>query len=238
MTPLVQALAKAYTDQNPAAVIEIGKGLGTKARIQALSEGRIDIAMASHGLDVAGIKRAGMVVQEIGKVAVVFGVNAGVSLTNLSESQVCDIYAGKVQNWKQIGGADLAVVPLTRPESEVDTEVVRDKIGCLRTLQIPDHVKVMPKAPDMAKELAATPGAVGMTTTTVVEQSQGRVKAVSLGGVAPTAQNVQSNKYALTRDSFLVTKAAPSSSVARFLEFIRGPLGERVVVANGAVPVR
>ena len=49
MTPLVQALAKAYTDQNPAAVIEIGKGLGTKARIQALSEGRIDIAMASHG---------------------------------------------------------------------------------------------------------------------------------------------------------------------------------------------
>src|SRR5688572_8089020 len=140
VSPLVQALAKAYRDQNPGTAIEIRKGLGTKARIQALSEGRIDIAMASHGLDVAGIKRAGMVVQEIGKVAVVFGVNAGVSLSNLSESQICDIYAGKVQNWKQIGGADLAVVPLTRPESEVDTEVVRDKIGCLRTLHIPDHV--------------------------------------------------------------------------------------------------
>jgi phosphate transport system substrate-binding protein len=120
----------------------------------------------------------------------------------------------------------------------VDTEVVRDKIACLKTLKIPEHVKVMPKAPDMAQELAATPGAIGMTTTTVVEQSQGRVKAVSIGGVAPTAQNVQSNKYVLTRDSFLVTKAPPPSSVGRFLEFIRGPAGEKVIAANGAVPVK
>ncbi len=238
MTPLVQALAKAFTDQNATTSIEIGKGLGTKARIQALSEGKIDIAMASHGLDIAGVKRAGMAVQEIGKVAVVFGVNAGVSLTDLSESQICDIYAGKVQNWRQLGGPDLPVVPLTRPESEVDTEVVRDKIGCLKTLKIPDHVKVMPKGPDMAKELAATPGAIGMTTSTVVEQGQGRVKALSIGGVTSTAQNVQSNKYVLTRDSFLVTKAVPSSSVTRFLEFIRGPAGEKVTAANGAIPVK
>jgi phosphate transport system substrate-binding protein len=238
VTPLVQALAKAYMEQNPTVVVEIGKGLGTKARIQALSDGKIDIAMASHGLDVAGIKRAGMAVQEIGKIAVVFGVNAGVPVTELSESQICDIYAGKVQSWKQVGGPDLAIVPLTRPESEVDTEVVRDKIACLKTLRIPDHVKVMPKAPDMAKELAAAPGAIGMTTTTVVEQSQGRVKAVSISGIAPTAQNVQSNKYVLTRDSFLVTKAPPPSSVAHFLEFIRSAAGEKVVVANGAIPVK
>ena len=238
VTPLVQALAKAYTDQNPTAVVDIGKGLGTKARIQALTDGKIDIAMASHGLDVAAIKGAGMTIQEIGKIAVVFGVNASVAVSDLSESQICDIYAGKMQNWSQLGGPGLAIVPLTRPESEVDTEVVRDKIRCLKTLQIPNHVKVMPKAPDMAKELAATPGAIGMTTTTVVEQSGGRVKPLSIGGVAPTAQNVQNNKYVLTRDSFLVTKAAPSPSVTRFLEFIRSPAGQKVVIQNGAVPAK
>lgn len=32
VTPLVEALAKAYQAQNPGATIEIGKGLGTKAR--------------------------------------------------------------------------------------------------------------------------------------------------------------------------------------------------------------
>jgi len=238
VTPLVEALAQAYRDQNPGATIDIGKGLGTKARIQALDEGKIDIAMASHGLDVAGIKRQGMAIQEIGKVAVVFGVNAGVAISDLTENQICAIYSGKAQNWKEFGGPDLAIVALTRPESEVDTEVVRDKVGCLKSLKIPEHVKVMPKAPDMARELAATAGAVGMTTTTVVEQSQGRVKALSLGGTVPTAQNVQNRKYVLTRDSFLVTKAAPVAGVTRFLDFVRSAGGEKVIMANGAVPAR
>jgi phosphate transport system substrate-binding protein len=238
LTPLVEALSKAYRDQNPGTTIDIGKGLGTKARIQALDEGKIDIAMASHGLDVAGIKRQGMAIQEIGKVAVVFGVNTGVGISDLTENQICDVYSGKTINWKEVGGADVAIVTLTRPESEVDTEVVRDKIGCLKSMKITERVKVMPKAPDMAKELAAMAGAIGMTTTTVVEQSQGRVKALSIAGATPTALNVQNKKYVLTRDSFLVTKATPSDSVKRFLDFVRSSGGERVIVANGAVPVK
>jgi phosphate transport system substrate-binding protein len=238
VTPLVAALAKAYATQNPAVSIEIGKGLGTKARIEALNDGKIDIAMASHGLKIAEIQRQGMAVHEIGKVAVVFGVNASVPVTNLADAQICDIYAGKVSNWKEAGGPDLAIVPLTRPDSEVDTEVVREKIPCLANLKMPETVRVMPKSGEMAQGLAATTGAIGMTTMTVVEQSQGRVKATSLRGISPTAENVQSKTYTLTRDSFLVVKTPPSSEVSRFLDFVRSAAGEKVIVANGAVPVK
>jgi len=237
VTPLVAALAKAYREKHPAAAVEIGKGLGTKARIQALSDGKIDIAMASHGLDVADIQRQGMAVYEIGKVAVAFGVNASVAASNLSDRQICDIYSGKARNWKELGGSDLVIAPLTRPDSEVDTEVVRDRIGCLKSLKMVETVKVMPKAGEMASELAATAGAIGMTSMTVVEQSQGRIKPLSLGGIAPTADNVKNKTYALTRDSFLVTKVSPSPAVARFLEFVRSSAGEKVIIANGAVPV-
>jgi len=238
VTPLVAALAKAYATQNPAVSIEIGKGLGTKARIEALNDGKIDIAMASHGLKVAEIQRQGMVVHEIGKVAVVFGVNASVPVTNLADAQICDIYAGKVSNWKEVGGPDLAIVPLTRPDSEVDAEVVREKIPCLANLKMPETVRVMPKSGEMAQGLAATTGAIGMTTMTVVEQSQGRVKETSLRGIVPTAENVQSKTYTLTRDSFLVVKTPPTPAVSNFLEFVRSAAGEKVIVANGAVPVK
>jgi len=238
VAPLVEALARAYREQNPGAAIEIGKGLGTKARIQALREGRIDVAMASHGLNIAEVTRQGMTVHEIGKVAVVFGVNAEATPGNLTESQVCRIYAGKITNWKELGGSDLAIVPLARPESEVDTEVVRAQIGCLQKLEFADAVKIMPKAPDMARALASTPGSVGMTSMTVVEQSNGRVKALSLEGIAPAHENVQTRSYRLTRDSFLVTAATPASATARFLAFVRSVAGEKVIVANGAVPVR
>ena len=104
-------------------------------------------------------------------------------------------------------------------------------------LQMPETVKVMPKSGEMAQALAATAGAIGMTTMTVVEQSQARIKAVSLRGMAPTANNVQRHAYTLTRDSFLVVKASPSPAVSRVLDFVRSAEGTGVIAANGAIPV-
>ncbi|HEV2845270.1 MAG TPA: phosphate ABC transporter substrate-binding protein, partial [Thermoanaerobaculia bacterium] len=235
--PLVAALAKAYREWQPDVTIEIGKGLGTKARLQALAAGKIDIAMASHGVAFEEIARQGMALEEIAKVAVVFGVNASVPLTDLTERQICDVYAGRITNWKELGGPDLVIAPRARPDTEVDTEVVRAKIGCLKELRLAEPVKVMPATGDMAQELAATAGAIGMTTMTVVEQSQKRIRPLSLNGIAPHVENVKNQSYGLTRDSFLVTKATPTPAVARFLAFIRSPEGAKVIAANGAVPV-
>lgn len=237
VTPLVAALAKAYREQNPGVTIEIGKGLGTKARIKALAESSIDIAMASHGLVVEDLVKQGMAVQEIAKVAVVFGVNAAVPVKTLGDRQICDLYSRRLVHWKDVGGPDLPVVPMTRPDSEVDTEVVRARVACLKQLQMPEGVQTMSKSGDMARALAGTAGAVGMTTMTVVEQSQSRIRPIWLNGVEPSPDNVRSGAYPLTRDSFLVTKAAPAPAVARFLEFVRGPEGKRVISANGAVPL-
>jgi phosphate transport system substrate-binding protein len=236
--PLVAALAKAYQERHPAVVVEMGKGLGTKARLQVLEEGKIDIALASHGLVVEELSRRAMAVHEIAKVAVVFGVNASVPVTNLTDAQICEVYAGRATNWKALGGPDMAIAPRTRPDSEVDTEVVRGKIACLKDLKMPDGLKVLPRSGDMAKELAATVGAVGMTTATVVEQSRGQIKVVSLNGIIPSVDNVERKTYMLTRDSFLVTKAPQPPTVTRFIEFVRSSAGAAVIVANGAVPVK
>ena len=236
--PLVEALAKAYREQNRDVTIEIGKGLGTKARIEALREGKIHIAMASHGLNVDAIEKQGLVVREIAKVAVVFGVNANVTTTHLTDRQICDIYSIAKTNWKELGSSDMPIVPLVRPDSEVDTEVVRHHIGCLTKLKMPEAVKVAPKSGEMAQALSTTGGAIGMTTMTVIEQSAGRIKPVSFRGIAPTADNVRNKTYNLTRDSFLVTHASPSPAVAKFLEFIQSDAGAKVIAANGAVPAR
>lgn len=235
--PLVAALAKAYRERNPDTTIEIGKGLGTKARIKALAEGGIDIAMASHGLVVADLVKQGMAVQEIAKVAVVFAVNASVPVKTLADREICDLYSRRHVYWTGVGGPDLPVVPMTRPDSEVDAEVVRARVACLTQLQMPEGVRTMDKSGDMARALAGTPGAVGMTTMTVVEQSQTKIRPIWLNGVEPSPENVRSGAYIMTRDSFLVTNAKSGPAVGRFLEFIRSPEGRRVISTNGAVPL-
>jgi phosphate transport system substrate-binding protein len=107
----------------------------------------------------------------------------------------------------------------------------------LKNLKMEEAVITMKGAGDMARELASTKGAIGMTTLTVVEQSKGRIRALTLNGVAPTVENVKSKAYVLARDSFLVTRSPPAPAVVRFLEFVRGAEGSRVISASGAVPV-
>lgn len=237
MAPLVAALAKAYRQKDASVAIEIGKGLGTKARLQALAAGSIDIAMASHGLKVGEITKAGMNVSEIARTPVVFAVNASVTgIAGLGDEQICAIYSAKHANWKELGGPDLAIAPRTRPDSEVDAEVARDGVACLKALKMSEATRVMARGGDMAAELAATAGAIGMTTLTVVGQSGGKIRALSLNNVAPDEASTMSGRYKLTREAFLVSKAQPSPAVSKFLDFARSAEGTVVIKANGAIP--
>lgn len=238
MLPLVNALAKAYQKQSSDPHVELGKGLGTGARLRALGEGKIQIALASHGIKSEDIQKGNLKVMEIAKGAIVFAVNASVSLSNITESQICDIYSGKVRNWQPLGGSDGSIAVLTRPQTEVDPEVIRAKIGCFKNLKEVETAKVMARGGDMAKALAEIPNAIGMTSMTVVEQSGGKIKAIPLNGVPATPENVKNGHYFLTRDFFFVIREEPTLSLKKFLDFVLSPDGDRVILTNGAVPLR
>ena len=94
----------------------------------------------------------------------------------------------------------------------------------------------MERCGDMARELTATPGAIGMTTTTVAEQSRGKIKALSLDGTAPTETNVTDGSYRLVREVFLVVKAHAPVAVKSFIAFVKSADGAKVIRANGAIP--
>lgn len=232
--PLVAALAKPFTAKTGIAV-EIGKGLGTRARFDALAGGKIDIAMASHGLNVAEVTGKGMIVHRIAMTPVVFGVHQSVSVQGLADAQVCSVYSGRARNWKDLGGSDLAIAALVRPETEVDMEVVRDGIGCFKDLKLRDGLQALARAGDMAKALAATAGGIGMTSSTVVTQSGGKIKAIALNGVVANEATVGDGQYRLTRDAFLVTGKAPSAPAKAFIDFVRSADGAAFIRANGAI---
>ena len=238
MLPLARVLATAYQQKSPGAQVEIGTGLGTVARLVALADNKIQIALASHGIKPEDVQKGNLRVVEAAKGAIVFAVNASVPITNLTEAQVCDIYSGKVPSWQSVGGPNVPIVVLTRPATEVDPEVIRAKIGCFAQLKETETAKVMARGGDMATALAGTPNAIGMTSMTVVEQSAGKLKALTINGVAPTPENVKNGRYFLTRDFLFVTKDKPTADIKKFLDFVLSSEGDRVILANGAVPLR
>jgi phosphate transport system substrate-binding protein len=238
MIPLARAVAAAYQRQAASPQLEIGQGLGTGARMKAVAEGRIHVALASHGVKPEDLQRDQLKAVEIARGAIVFAVHASVPVSGLGEAQVCDLFSGRIRNWQQLGGPDQPVVVLTRPPVEVDPEVIRAKLDCFRDLKEHESARVMPRGGDMAKALAETPYAVGMTSMTVVEQSSGKIRALALNDVPATPSNVRSGRYTLTRDFLFVVKAAPSPAVTSFLDFVLSPAGDRVIVEGGAIPLR
>ena len=235
LLPLLNALAREYRTVNPAAPVKIGVGLGSRERIDAVVQGKIDIAVASQ-IVPADLTRQGLAPHEVARVAVVFAVHNGVSVSALTEKQICDIYSGALTNWSQVGGGDLAIALRTRPPAEIDAAVVLAGVPCFKTATVATQAKVIERPEDMAADLAASAGALGMTSMAFVEQARGSIKALSLGPVSPSADNVRRSVYPLVRSSFLVTKATPPAAVARFLAFVRGPDGARIIAANGGVP--
>ncbi|MBI2210330.1 MAG: phosphate ABC transporter substrate-binding protein [Deltaproteobacteria bacterium] len=238
MLPLARALAKAYQQKSPDPQTELGKGLGTGARLRALGEGKIHIALASHGIKAEDIQKGNLKVLEIAKGAIIFAVHASVPLTKITDSQVCDVYNGKIRDWQSLAGFNTTIAVLTRPPTEVDPEVIRAKVGCFKDLKEVETARVMARGGDMAKGLAGTQYSIGMTSMTVVEQSGGKVKALEFNGVAPIPGNVKNGSYFLTRDFLFVIKADAAPAVKRFIDFVLSPEGDRVILDNGAVPLR
>lgn len=236
LVPLARALADAYRAQRPSNVVIVGAGLGSRERVDAVRQGRIDIALASQ-ITPSELAAQGLAANEVAKSAVVFAVHAGVPVTSLSSRQICDAYRGGVTNWREVGGPDLAVAVRTRPAAEVDAAIVLAGIECFRAASSANVARVIDRPEDMAAELASVPGALGMTSMPFVDQSRGRIKALALDGISPDADRVRRGEYPLTRSSFLVTASSPSTAVARFIAFVRSAAGARVVRANGAVPL-
>jgi phosphate transport system substrate-binding protein len=237
--PLVTVLGKAFTARSGVA-IEVGKGLDPKARFEALAGGKIDIAMASLGLKIDEATSRGMTVHTIARTPVVFAVHESVKINGLTQAQLCAIYQGTHRNWKEVGGSDLAIAAHSRSDADGDVVVVRDSIACFKSLKFADSVKVMlPGSAHyaaMGTALASTPGAIGMTSSSVVEQSGGKLKVIALDGVAANEANVAAGRYRLTRDAFLLTHNAPSAPVKAFIDFVKSADGAKVIKANGAIP--
>lgn len=198
-------------------------GLG----IFLLVEGKAKAAFALDTLEES-IKQAHAVAKEQGKpIAIprdltykqfatdklVMVVNKQNTVTSLSKAQIKDIAAGRVANWKQLGGPDLPLKVITGTPTTA-TRLVVERQALDGQAFAAGATEVRTTAEEL-KRVSHEPGAIGFISERYVSAPGSNVKAVS----GPTA----------SRPWAVVTIGKPSPDVQRLTDFLLSPEGQKLL---------
>lgn len=225
-----------YKKDHPAATFDTefkatGYGIG------ALVDGQCDIAAASRDLnanelDVARARGVQIFDYVIGSYSVAVILDAASAVGNLTREQVRDIFTGVVRNWKDVGGPDAPVHLCIRDQ------ISGTHLG-FRELAMEDKpygsdLKAFTSYRDIVQAVGRDTNAIGYVSMDLAKNAG--VKAVSIGGVAPTASSVNQRLYPYARVIHLYTTKGKESEATRdFVQFVRSTRGQQIVEQMGFV---
>lgn len=229
MEKVIGALGEQFTNDNPGISFTYNP-TGSGSGIKAVLEGRCDIGLSSRALKQEELASglAGTILAYDG-IAVI--VNTQNPVGDLTLNQIADIYSGAITNWKDVGGNDAPIVLIGR-EAGSGT---RDGFETItKTVDACRYRQELTSTGDVITTVSQNPDAIGYASLASVKDT---VKALSVGGVAPSEDTVKNGGYVIQRPFILVTKtdAQLSKAARKFFDYITSPAASAIISKAGAV---
>jgi len=213
LLPLVKQSAAEYQTAHPDVKISVSGG-GSFVGLNQATSGSADMGDS----DVIAPGASGLTDH---KVAVVgFGIiaNPSAGVRGLSAKQIRDVFAGRVTNWKQVGGADRQIVVINRPRSSGTRFVFRTTIMGLSNIS--DGGLIEDSSGTVVTTVASTPGAVSYVALGYARNKPVTVLAVN--GVMPSDDTIRTGKYPIWSYEHIFTKGSSNAAVEAFIKYIAG----------------
>jgi phosphate transport system substrate-binding protein len=143
----------------------------------------------------------------------------GVTIRSLTQQQIIDIFStGKIRNWSEVGGPNLAIVPLVRPSTSGTRATFRKYILGGRDengrLQQNDSSTVL------LNKVAHTPGSISYLALSVVDAS---VHEIAINNKMATPENIANGSYAFWSYEHMYTLGDNNALANAFLDFMLTP---------------
>jgi phosphate transport system substrate-binding protein len=230
--PVMKDAAKNIMTFNPDIKITIAGG-GSGVGIKKVGEGLVDIGNSGRTPKETEISKYGLKLYPwaLDGVAVVLNKKNGV--TSLTSKQVQGIYAGKIANWKEVGGKNATINLYTRDEASGTRSVFWGKM--LKKGPINSKANVVPSNGAMKVSVSNDPNAIGYISIGHIDET---IKAPAVDGIVPTQENALSGKYKVVRKLYSNTKGEPTPLVKAFLDYIMGPEGEKIIKKHNFIPIK
>ena len=229
MKSVIGALGESFQNANSGVTFTYNP-TGSGSGIQAVSEGRCDIGLASRGLK-DDEKSSGLTETVLAYDGIAVVVSLENPVSDLTLEQIADIYTGKITNWKDVGGSDAEIVLIGREAGSGTRDGFESITGTEEACQ---YRQELTSTGDVIATVSQNPNAIGYASLSAVKDT---VKALSVGGVAPSEDTVKDGSYLIQRPFVLVTKDGVTLSPAAqaFFDYATSAEAAPIIAEAGAV---
>lgn len=197
---------------------------------KAIVDGDTDIlfcaAPSAEQKKYAEEKGVELIYTPIGLEAFVFFVNEKNPVDNLSVEDIRNIYAGDYTNWKQLGGPNRIINPVTRLEGSGSQSAMDAFMG---------ERKIARKSP-----LAITGASIGFSFRYYLDGMVGNenVKMLSLNGVYPNEENIKNRNYPVIAVFYAIYRSDnENENIPILIDWILSDEGQTIIENSGYVGI-
>jgi phosphate transport system substrate-binding protein len=233
--PIAQKVAEAYMKEHPEVTITVSGG-GSGNGIKAIIDGTTDIADSSRFIKDKEVSEA------VGKGAypvpfsvaydcIVPVVHPSNTVKNLTLAQLKDIYSGKVNNWKEVGGPDMEIVVISRDTSSGTYEVWEEKV--MQKDKVSPAALLQASSGAVTQAVSSNKRAIGYIGIGYVDKS---VKALTVNDIVGNEETTLNGSFPISRPLFMFTRGWPNGEVLNFINYMLHPQkGQKYVKEAGFV---
>lgn len=224
--PFAEALAEEYMSRHPGVKIFV-QGGGSSAGIQAVRTGSAEIGMSSRNLMDS---EKDLIAVPIIYDAIAVIVHRENPLNDLTLDQIRKIFSTEITRWVELGGENHPITLVTREEGSGTREAFQKLIMGKREISLSALVQDSNGA--IRQVVTDDRNAIGYISLGLVND---RVKALKIGGIEATVDNIQHRRYQIVRPFLFVFKSRPQDLAKDFLDYILSPPGQKLLVQEGLI---
>ena len=229
MESVMGALTEAFKEVQPNVQVQY-TGSGSGAGITSAQDGTADIGLASRDLkdDETGVTQI-----TVAKDGIAIIVNPENPVADLSVEQIAQLATGEITNWSEVGGNDAEVVFIGREAGSGTRDGFETITGTTDNCKYQNELT---STGEVIANVASNPNAIGYASLSAVDDT---VKAITVGGVAPSEETVLDGTYAIQRNfNFILNESTELSPAAQaFVEWATSADAADLIAGAGAVPV-
>ena len=197
---------------------------------EAIVDGTTDILFCAAPSEAqkqyAEDKGVELIYVPIGLEAFVFFVNEKNPVDSLTVEQIRGIYGGEYKSWKELGGPDRPINPVTRLSGS-GSQSAMDSFMAGR--------EIAEKSP-----LAAFGGSIGFSFRYYMDGIVGneKVKMLALNGVEPSGENIRNGSYPVIAQFYAIYRADnPNPNVPKLIDWLLSSEGQKLIEDCGYVRI-